>query len=486
MHRRADIPPKFATWFLHRFLRRDLAEDVAGDLTERFHNMKVESSPFRAKLDYWFQVFAYVRPFAMRRLSYTNQNYIPMFKSYFITSVRSMKKNKLHAVINIAGLSVGMAVAMIIGLWIKDEVSYEKHFDKYDKIGRVLQHVTNNGEVGTWWSIPWPLAEELRKNYGDNFSHVVLTTRYNAILTYEEKNLSQTGLFAERDFCELFTLQMIRGSRTALNDPSSLIISETLAKTYFGDQDPLGKVMILNKEMTVHVAGVYKDIPEHSELKDTHFLAPWELLYNQPNGIKTMQDPWRPNSFELYVAIADNHSFEQVSANIKDAKLKKVSVELAKKKPALFVHPMSEWHLYSRFRNGQQVGGLITYVYLFAVIAGFVVLMACINFMNLSTARSEKRAREVGIRKAIGSYRSQLIQQFFSESVVTTLFSFLLALLIVQISLPAFNVLADKHTSLPWTDGTLWLYGIALSFLIGIVSGSYPALYLHRSHPGKH
>jgi len=486
MSNQAGTPPKLATWFLHRFLRRDLAEDVSGDLTERFYTYAENRSLFRAKLDYWYQVLAYLRPFAIRRLSYANQNYITMFQSYFITSIRGMKKNKLHAGINIAGLAVGMAVAMTIGLWIKDEVSYERHFDNYEKIGRVLQHVTNNGEVGTWWSVPLPLSEELRKNYGDNFRHVVLTTSAEPqALSHEDKNLTQTGMFAEPGFCELFTLQMIRGSWQVLSDPSSLIISETLAKTYFADGDPMGKVMTMNKDMTVHIAGVYKDIPDESELKDVHFVAPWELLYNHSPWIKTMHDPWRPNAFSLYVSIADNHSFEQVSANIKDAKLKYLNPELAKKKPALFVHPMREWHLYSRFRDGHQAGGLITYVWLFAIIAGFVVLMACINFMNLSTARSEKRAREVGIRKAIGSFRTQLIQQFFSESIVTALFSFGLALLIVQLTLPAFNLLAGKQTAVPWTDPTLWLCSIALCFFIGIVSGSYPALYLSSITPGQ-
>jgi ABC-type antimicrobial peptide transport system permease subunit len=484
--RKANTPPKLATKFLHYFLRFDLAEDVSGDLAERFSIYVEEKSLFRARVDYWYQVFSYLRPFAIKKISYTNRNFIPMFQSYFVTSVRSMKKNKLHAIINIVGLSVGMTVAMIIGLWIKDELSYEKHFDNYSKIGRVLQHVTNNGEVGTWWSIPWPLAEELRKNYGDNFTQVVLTTSADPeVLSYEDKNLTQTGIFAEPDFTELFSLQMIRGTRKALTDQSSVLISESLAKTYFDDSDPIGKIMTLSKDMTVHVAGVYKDIPEQSEFKDTHFIASWQLLYNKREWIKNMREPWRPNAFSLYVAIADNHSFDQVSANIKDAKLKNVSAELAKKKPALFVHPMSRWHLYSRFRDGQQVGGLITYVWLFATIAGFVVLMACINFMNLSTAQSEKRSREVGIRKAIGSFRSQLITQFFCESIVTALFSFALALLVVQLTLPAFNLLADKRTALPWTDLTLWLSGVGLCFFIGIISGSYPALYLSSITPGK-
>jgi putative ABC transport system permease protein len=479
MYKKHDIPPKLATWLLHRFLRDDLAEDVGGDLEERFYTLQENTSRLRAQVDYWYQVLAYIRPFAVRKRSRQPQLYRAMYKNYFTTSLRAMNKNKLHAAINIAGLSVGMTVAIIIGLWIKDELSYEKHFDNYDRIGRVLQNVTNNGHVDTWWSVPWPLADELRKKYGDNFTHVVLATdAENAVVTYEDKHLSQSGIFAEPDFGKLFTLAMVGGSRDALNDASSVLISESLAKTYFADRDPIGKIMTINTSMTVHVAGIYKDIPEQSEFSNIHFIAPWQLLFNESGWIKNMREPWRPNAFSLYVGLAEHRSFDAVSATIKDAKLKNLSAELAKKKPELFIHPMSRWHLYSRFKDGFQVGGLITYVWLFSIIGVFVVLMACMNFMNLSTARSEKRAKEVGIRKAIGSYRSQLIQQFFSESLITVLLSFTIALLLVQLSLPAFNLVAGKQAKLPWGDVTLWLYAIGLCVAIGILAGSYPALYL--------
>jgi putative ABC transport system permease protein len=474
-----DIPPRLATRLLHWFLRGDLAEDVGGDLEERYYILKESTSRLRARLDYWYQVIAYIRPFAIRKRSHQPQLYRAMYKNYFTTSLRAMKKNKLHAAINIAGLSVGMTIAIIIGLWIKDELSYEKHFDNYDRIGRVLQNVTNNGQVDTWWSVPWPLADELRKKYGDNFTHVVLCTdAEETVVAYEDKHLTQSGMFAEPDFAEMFTLDMLHGSRDALQDPSSVLISQTLAKAYFADSDPVGKIMTLSNTMTVHVAGVYRDIPQQSEFNNIHFIAPWQLLYNESGWIKNMHEPWRPNAFSLYVALSPNRSFEAVSATIKDAKLKNLNTELAKKKPALFVHPMSHWHLYSRFKGGNQVGGLITYVWLFAIIGVFVVLMACMNFMNLSTARSEKRAKEVGIRKAIGSYRSQLIQQFFSESVITAFVSFVMALLFVQLSLPAFNLVAGKQAQLPWNDVTLWLYAIGLCLFIGILAGSYPALYL--------
>ncbi|HEY0651863.1 MAG TPA: ABC transporter permease [Chryseosolibacter sp.] len=479
------IPPKLATWFLQTFLRDDLFEEVSGDLHEKFQKTLENKSLLKAQLNYWRQVVNYVRPFAIRRIDYRNQNQLSMYGSYFTSSLRNMKKNKLHAFINIAGLTVGLAVAMVIGLWLKDELSYEKHFANYEKAGLILQHVTNNGGVETWWSVPMPLAEELRKNYGDNFEHVVLMTSPDQeLLNFNDKNFSRTGIFAEAGFPHLFSLDMVHGTRNALTDQSSILVSASTAKMLFGDDNPVGKVVIINKEMTVSVAGVYRDIPRQSEFYGLHFVAPWDLLYAHTPWIQNMRDPWRPNAFSLYVTLADNKTFEHVNASIRDAKLKKVSPELAKKKPALFVHPMKNWRLYSAFRNGMPDGGRITYVWLFGVIGVFVVIMACINFMNLSTARSEKRSKEVGIRKAIGSLRSQLVQQFFTESVLTAMFALVLALGLVQLTLPLFNQLADKQTTLPWTNMTYWGVAIALCIFIGLVAGSYPALYLSSIRPG--
>jgi putative ABC transport system permease protein len=411
-----------------------------------------------------------------------------MYKSYFKTAFRSMVRNKLHAFINITGLSVGMAVTIVIALWIVDELSYEKHFDKYPRIGRVLQNVTNNGEVQTWWTLPWPLAEELRKNYGSDFSNVVLTTGLQPhLLTTEDNKLNKTGLFAEQDFTKIFSLEMVYGSSHTLKDPSSILLSESTAKAYFGDKNPLGEIITIDrdKKLVVKVAGVYKDMPSTSEFSNLEFIASWDLLFNATDWIRSMSDPWRPNAFVVYTLLAEHASFEGASEKIRDAKLKKVNEALAKKKPALFIHPMQDWHLHSKFKNGVKEGGRIEYVWLFGVIGGFVLLMACINFMNLSTARSEKRAKEVGIRKAIGSLRSQLIYQFFSESILTAFFSLLLAIGVVYMMLPYFNTIADKNVSLQWTNTTWWLTAILFCLGIGIIAGSYPALYLSSIQSSK-
>ena len=379
-----------------------------------------------------------------------------------------------------------MAVAILIGLWMYDELSYNKNFKNYDRIAQVVQNVTNNGEVQTWWSVPYPLAEELRKNYGSDFKHIAMSVEWrDHILTVDNKKLKSTGGFFEKEMPEMFTLDMLYGKRDALNDPSSVLISESSAKAYFGSNDAVGKVFKIDQMQPVKVAGVYKDLPRNSVLANLDFIASWDFWYHANNDLKDMEDPWRPNFIALFVQINDNTDFEKVSAKIKDAKLKKVNPQLQKKKPALFLQPMSKWHLYSEFKEGKNTGGAIKYVKMFSIIGLFVLLLACINFMNLSTARSEKRAKEVGIRKTVGSLRTQLIFQFFSESLLTVTFAFVLAVLIAWLVLPFFNQVANKDMHVLWTNPVFWLIGVAFIILTAIIAGSYPALYLSSFRPVK-
>jgi len=479
MQRPGNIPPRLATRLLHIFLRDELVEDVTADLQEQYDETLRSASQFKAQLDYWYQVINYMRPFAIKNFRHKSQNPYPMYKSYVKTALRNMVRNKLHAFINIVGLSVGMAVTIVIGLWIWDELSYEKHFENYERIGQVIQHVTNNSEIQTWTSVPYPLADELRKNYGSDFNHVVLTTGKNySLLSHGEKNFIKTGYFAEPDFLKVFSIKIIKGSPTPLSDPSSIMIAASVATAFFGSDDPIGEMMTIDHNKEVKVAAVFTDFPFNSKFNDLQFIAPWDQLYNDPNGIKTMSDPWRPNSFNVFVELTPEANFTDASLRIRDAKLKKVNEFLALKKPELFILPMRDWHLKSEFRNGKPAGGRIQYVWMFGIIGAFVLIMACINFMNLSTARSEKRAKEVGIRKAIGSHRAQLIGQFLCESMFTAFVSAIIAIICVHLLLSPFNQLAEKHITLPWFDPIWLLGGLAFSFIIGLFAGSYPAFYL--------
>lgn len=481
MAQKIQNPPRLATWLLHLFLKEELRAEVSADLLEQYDDKISTTTRFRANLNYWYQVIQYFRPFSIKSLRTPQHNPVMMYKSYATTSLRAMLKNKLHAFINITGLSIGMAVALVIGLWLWDELRFDANFSRYDRIGQIKQTVVNNGEIQMWSNLPWPLAEEVRSNYGSDIEEIAMTTSYNVwSVSQGETKLYEIGVFAEPQFLKIFDLPFIEGGRQPLDNMSSITISRSLADKLFNGQDAVGKTFTIDGRMEVTITGVFEDFPTNSTFAEIQFIGAWDMIFNK-NDWKNMPDPWRPNMFFVYTLLHEGASaktFDQVSAKIRDVKLRNVNETLAKKKPALFIHPMSRWHLHEQFKEGVETGGRIQYVWMFGIIGIFVILMACINFMNLSTARSEKRAKEIGVRKAIGSMRRQLITQFFFESVMTALFSALISLLLVQLSLPWFNEIAEKQMALPWTSALFWASIVAFTIFIGVVAGSYPAFYM--------
>jgi putative ABC transport system permease protein len=409
-----------------------------------------------------------------------------MLKNYFKTAWRNLRKNKLHSFINIIGLSVGMAVSILIALWIWDELSFNKYHQNYDRIAQVMQNQTINGTVNTALAIPLPLETALRKTYGSDFKHIVTsfwTERH--LLSAGDKKIFYPGTYMSDEAPEMFTLNMLKGTRNGLKDPSSIFISQSVATALFGNSDPMGKLVKLDNTADFKISGVYEDLPGNSSLREISFMAPWDYFVNSRDWVKRALDNWGENSFQMYVQVADNADMEKVSEKIKNIILSKVNIEDAKSKPVILLHPMSKWHLYAEFKNGANTGGAIEYVWLFGIIGIFVLLLACINFMNLSTARSEKRAREVGIRKSIGSRRFQLISQFYCESLLIAVCAFGFSLLLVLLVLPFFNEVADKKMSVPWADPFFWILGAGFTLFTGFIAGSYPALYLSAFKPVK-
>ncbi len=409
-----------------------------------------------------------------------------MFQNYLKSALRNMLVNKTHSFINIAGLSVGMAVVILIGLWIWDELSFDRYHTNYDRIAKVRQHVPVNGVVETWKNVPYPLADELRNHYGDNFKYIVRSSNSAGhILTTTTKQFNKHGVFFEPEAPYMLSLNMLKGSRAGLQDPSSILLSASLARIYFGDTDPMNQVMHIDNKTEVKVTGVYEDLPANSTFANITFIAPFQLYVNNSSWIQRAEQNWNSNSVQIYVQLADKADIKSITAGIKDITLNKVKDIDTRYKPALFLDPMHDWHLYQEFENGVNVGGRIQYVWLFGIIGIFVLILACINFMNLSTARSQKRAREVGVRKAIGSGRKHLIWQFFCESLLVVTFAFGCALVIVQISLPFFNEIAVKKMTVLWGNTFFWVAGIGFTALTGLIAGSYPALYLSSFKPVK-
>jgi putative ABC transport system permease protein len=413
-----------------------------------------------------------------------------MIKNYLKIAWRNLIRNKAHTFINVTGLSVGMAVAVLIGLWIWDELSYDKYHNSYDRIVRVMQHQTFNGEVGSQNSIPLPLGYKLRAEFKGDFKYVVLSTwNFSHILAYGDKKLSQQGSYMQAEAPSLLSLKMLKGMRSALTDQSSILLSASLAKAIFGNTDPMFKQIKIDNQWNVKVEGVYEDLPHNTSFRDLAFIAPWDLYMTQQPYLKQARTTWGNNSWQLFAQLNPNSDIDRVTARIKNLKMEGLAAQKDRVgltfKAALFLHPMSKWHLYSEFKNGINTGGDIKFVWMFGLIGVFVLLLACINFMNLSTARSEKRAKEVGIRKTVGSLRSQLIGQFFLESMMITIFAFLLSLVLAQLTLPWFNQVADKRISVLWFNPLFWVMGIGFSFFTGIISGSYPAFYLSSFQPVK-
>jgi putative ABC transport system permease protein len=413
-----------------------------------------------------------------------------MIKNYLKIAWRNLVKNKAHTFINVTGLSVGMAVAMLIGLWIWDELSYDKYFENHDKIVQVWQHQTFNGKIGSQIAMPIPLGTMLSKDYRSDFKYVVLSSwNYEHILTYGEKKITQLGSFMQPEAPDMLTLKMIKGTRKGLADPSSIMLSAKVAKIMFGNEDPMDKTIKLDNQHLVKVTGVYEDLPHNTSFNELTFILPWNLYPVAEPWIKRASTQWGNNSFQIYAQLNDNVTIAKVNARIKALKEKNIAAQGDKVgasfKPVVFLHPMNKWHLYSEFKDGINTGGAVQFVWMFGIIGVFVLLLACINFMNLSTARSEKRAKEVGIRKTVGSLRSQLIVQFFSESFMVVAFAFLFSIVLVLLILPWFNHVADKTIGILWDNPVFWIAGISFSLLTGLIAGSYPAFYLSSFQPVK-
>ncbi len=465
-------------WYCHP----SLVDTIEGDLLE-LHRERVEArGKTRADLLFAIDVILLFRPSIIRPIEGRHQlNHYGMFKNYFSIGWRTTLRNKGYSVINIGGLAAGLTVTILIALWIVDELSFNKYFRNYESVGHVMVH---NGE-GTYPSNPIPLAEELRTNFKEDFAHVVLFTWTQEYpLMSGDKRFAERGVFTQPESLEMLSLDMIYGSINALRTPSAIVISQALATKFFGSVNPVGQTIRIRNSADVTVAGVYRDIPSSTDFGTVQFIGSWDFLVNWQPWMKEEQNRWDNNSYKIYVQLNPGVSFESVSEHIRDVKLLHVDEERKKQNPQLFVHPMSKWHLYSKFLNRYEVTSeQLQFVWLYSVIGGFVLCLACINFMNLSTARSEQRMKEVGVRKTMGSKRRQLIAQFFIESFLTILAAAIISVVAVWLLLPAFNDISGKRMIFPWHSIEFWLLIVVFMVVTCILSGAYPALYLSSFKP---
>ena len=398
-----------------------------------------------------------------------------MLKNYFKIAFRNLLRSKGFSAINISGLAIGMGSAILILLWIQNEMSFDRFYKKADRLYMMHNRDKFNGELWAWGTTPKIMGPTLKTGYPE----VEDAVRFNNITfltTVGETHLNARGAFTDSGFISMFDFPLVKGNAVqALKAPTNIVLTEKFAKSLFGKEDPMGKTVRIDSNAMFTVTGVLKDLPTNTSF-EFDYLLPWAFM----TKVGWDDQYWGNNSVSTYVLLKPGASLDAFNAKVKD-----ITTSHSKETEKVFAYPVSRLHLYGKSENGQLVAGRIAMVQLFAVIAGFILLIACINFMNLSTARSEKRAKEVGIRKVVGAYRGSLMAQFIGESILLALLAFLIALLLVQISLPAFNLLVAEQLYIDYGSAYFWLFSVVFILFTGLIAGSYPAFYLSAFNPSK-
>lgn len=407
-----------------------------------------------------------------------------MIFTHFKIGFRNIIKNKAFFLLNAGGLTIGLTAVLLISLWVHSELSYNSSLTHYDDIAAVMQNQNRGDEIRTYTGQPMQMAPVLREEYGNHFKHVATSARprqYN--FNYNNEMLVVEGRFAEPDLANILDLKILAGSKDALKDISSALISESTAKNIFGVEDPMGKAITINNKMEVKIAGIYEDLPNNSSFADLNFIAPFELLKKTYNYESRLS--WGNYWFQVYVQLNDKNGIANAADAIEDVFMEKYVEKTNDRNYQVFLYPMSKWYLHSDFENGVSVGGRISYVKTFSIIGLFILLLACINFMNLSTAHALKRGKEVGVRKTLGSSKKQLIFQFFTESFLIILFAFGIAIILTRLLLPSFNTLTLKEVTIPFTTPVFWFICLLLIGITAVLSSLYPSFYLSAFKPVK-
>lgn len=404
----------------------------------------------------------------------------PMFFNFLRITTRNLLKNGAYTAINIVGLAFGIVCSVLILLWVSDELSFDRFHPKVDRLHQLWVNATFDGKINSWRSVPLPTYEEMKVADAQIVNSAVADWGYDHLLKVGEKGLLKKGYYVSEEFLEMFEFPLVSGNAaTVLDDPSSIVITESLAKSLFGEEDPLNKVIRVDDESDLQVTGVLKDVPQNSSFQ-FEFLLPWKYRERINEWVRENRQNWGNYSFQVFVELAENADKDQVEDNIRDILTKKGQDDYPR---ALFFHPLPDWRLNSNFENGVPTGGMMDYVRLFTLIAVFILGIACINFMNLATARSEGRAKEVGIKKSLGSTRTGLIFQFLGESLFITGISYVLAIGLVLLALPSFNTMVEKELFLDFSSRRFWLFSIPFILVTGIIAGSYPAFFLSSFKP---
>jgi putative ABC transport system permease protein len=474
---KTNRPPQLFLRFFRWFCHPDMRDHIEGDLME-LHSELTKQGKRKADLRFIMDVLLLFRPGIIRsgkKFSVSNQT--DMFANYIKVALRIIRGNKGYSFINISGLSIGLASAILILLWVQNEISYDRFHTKSDRIYKMFSRDFFNGATDVWATTPSLMGPELKQSYPEVEDAIRFRNVFFLVKAGKER-FNERGAFVDPAYMNMFDFPMHEGKKDALTNDFGIVLSEPLAMKLFGKTDCVGRTVVVNDNDNFTITGVLKALPHNTEFQ-FEFLLPWNYISRL--GWDRHQD-WTQTNANTYVLLKKGTSPQAFQSKVMTVVQRHVEKGDGATRE-IIAHPMTNVHLYSRSENGQLVRGRIETVRLFSAIAILIILIACINFMNLSTARSEKRAKEVGVRKVVGAQKASLIAQFMSESVILVMIAFIFALILVQLSLGAFNTIVEAPLRLDLVNPQHWLSALVLILIIGILSGSYPAFYLSSSRP---
>lgn len=475
-------PPKWADRFLEWYCHSDHLDILRGDVYELYEDRHENGSKFMADLYFWIDVLTLCRPFAFKKINSENSNTIAMWRNYFKITYRNLFRQKVYSLLNLSGLAIGLACSILIFLYVSDELSYDQFHEKSDRIYRVLERFESEGNGEHSASLPFPTGPTLQQEFPDQIAQQVRLFNFQSPTLAlankaDDKAFNESKVFfADSTFLKVFDFELLVGNKeTALDEPNTILITASMAKKYFPEQDPIGKNLELQGRQNLEVVGVFRDPPKNAHFQFDFIISFSSLKHWYGGGYPS---GWYWNPCWTYIVLNENVNPEHVEANLPDFVLKYFP-DFVADDIELELQPLTDIHLHSKLDYEIAANSNIQSVYIFGAIAFFVLIIAAINFINLSTARATKRAKEVGVRKALGSSKTQLVNQYILESIFLTTLAMAIALLIVGLALPSFNVLTNKSiafTFLLQVNVGLGLFGITL--LLGLLSGFYPAFVL--------
>lgn len=483
---RLERPLKILEFFLKNVVHFEDQENLAGDFEEMYERISGKSGKPAALLWYAFQIIKLVPSYIKNHVYWS----LTMIKNYLKIAFRNIKKHKAYSFINISGLAVGMVCCLLIILFVQDELSYDRYHEKADRIYRLVDSLDASGEFGRYYALSSaPFAPMLKKDFPEVEDAVRFLLGRRRMVTYEDKKFYEDGLiFADASLFNIFTFPLIKGDPdAALEAPNTLVISERIALKYFGTDEAMNKTLKIN-EQEFMVTGMMKEIPKNSHFQADMF-ASLKTLEQVPSVQERYFQSWARHEFYTYLLLREGYAAEELEAKLPGFIEKYAAPQIKTILGSTLssrLQPLKSIHLHSNLQHEISPTSDIKYVTIFSVIALFILLIACVNFMNLATARSVNRSKEVGLRKVVGARRFQLVQQFLGESLLFTFLALLLALILVMIALPLFNSLTGKEIEVDLLNNFVVLGSmIIILVFVGLASGSYPAFFISRYQPAN-